>query len=90
MLNLRTNDEEGDKANDEEGGAADNDATSKVDERWKQQSGPKQEIQECPWSAMWNYCGSGKLAFLVVNLLQSILRRREEELVCKVTTLKNE
>lgn len=48
MLSLPTYHEESDKANDEEGGATDNYSTSKVDEGWKQQSGPKQEVQERP------------------------------------------
>lgn len=48
LVRLPTDDEKDDEANNEEGGAADNHSTSKVDERWKQQSGPKQKIQQCP------------------------------------------
>lgn len=39
-----TYDEENGEANDEKGRATDNHSTSKVDEGWKQQGGPKQEV----------------------------------------------
>lgn len=64
-----TYDEEDNKANDEEGGTTDSHSTSKFDERRKQQGGPKQEVEQRPWSAMWAYCGSRELAFLVVSFL---------------------
>lgn len=72
-----TYDEEDDKANNEEGGTTDGHSTSKFDERRKQQGGPKQEVQQRPWPAMWDYCGSRELAFLVVIFLQGILSRPE-------------
>lgn len=68
-----TYDEEDDKANDEEGGATDGHSTSKVDERRKQQGGPEQEVQQCPWPTTRDYCGSRELAFFVVRFLQGIL-----------------
>lgn len=64
-----TYDEEDDKANDEEGGATDGHSASKVDEGRKQQGGPKHEVQQRPWPATWDYCGSGVLAFLFVVFL---------------------
>lgn len=69
MQSLPTYDEEDDEANDEEGGATDGHSTSKVDEGRKQQGGPKQEVEQRPWPATWDYCRSGELAFLVVALL---------------------
>lgn len=69
MQSLPTYDEEDDKANNEEGGATDDNSTSKVDEGRQQQGGPKQEVEQCPWPATWDYSGSGERAFLVVVLL---------------------
>lgn len=66
---LPTYDEEDDKADDEEGGATDRHSTSKVDQGRKQQSSPKQEVEQRPWPARWDYCGSGEFAFLAVDFL---------------------
>lgn len=44
VKSLPTYDEENGEANDEKGGAADDHSASKVDERRKQQGGPKQEV----------------------------------------------
>lgn len=41
-------DEEDDKANDEERGATDGHTTGKLDEGWKQQGGPEQEVEQRP------------------------------------------
>lgn len=88
-----TYDEEDDKADDEEGGATDGHSTSKVDERRKQQGGPEQEVQQRPWPATWDYCGSGELAFFVVHFLQGILStlgRRSNALNRKINVTNKE
>lgn len=64
-----TYDEEEYKANNEERGATDDHSAGKIDEWWKQQCCPKQEVEQRPQPARWDNCGSRELAFLIVHFL---------------------
>lgn len=66
---LPTYNQEDNKTNDEEGGATDGNTVGEFNQRWQQQAGPEQEVEQCPWPATRNHYRSGKLAFFVVHFL---------------------